>query len=228
MYQSDEGVTDQISGSVVLEDTDGKAIVKAGIKVEAGISSYMNQIPESVYTENENPSLSIPVTLEVTQGEKTVYTVSQRDFTTDGAADDSFSYDITNSINPDEAYEVSWTAAVFDKTVELAHVNVAKKDESKDPSDGGKDDGKDDVKDDGKDDGKNNGKDDGSGGDKKTPVTKPSDPGNGTGNKSTKTTNAGNAKTGDETPVVLYMLLAAAGLGGISLVIIKKKHIRKS
>lgn len=208
MYQADETVTEQIGGSAVLENTDGKAIVKAGIKVEDSISSYMNKIPESIYTENEAPSLSIPVTLAVTQGGKTVYTASERDYTADGSAEDSFSYDITGSINPDEAYDVSWTAAVFDKTVELAHVSVEKKDDGKDPSDDGKDDGK--------------------GGDKKTPGTKPSDQGGGTGSKGTKTTSAGNAKTGDETPIVLYLILAATGLGGIGLVIKKKKQVRKS
>lgn len=58
--------------------------------------------------------------LEVIQGGKTVYTASQRDYMTDGAADESFSFDITDSIDPDEAYQVSLKAAVFDKTVELA------------------------------------------------------------------------------------------------------------
>ena len=114
MYQADDEVTEQISGTAVLENKDGKTVVNTSIKIEDGIGSYMNRIPASVYTKNENPSLSVPVMLEVTQGGKTVYTASQRDYMTDGAADESFSFDITDSIDPDEAYQVSLKAAVFD------------------------------------------------------------------------------------------------------------------
>lgn len=231
MYQADDEVTEQISGTAVLENKDGKTVVNTSIKIEDGISSYMNRIPASVYTKNENPSLSVPVMLEVTQGGKTVYTASQRDYMTDGAADESFSFDITDSIDPDEAYQVSLKAAVFDKTVELAQTSAEKKDDGKDPGDGGKDPS-DDSKDPGDDGNKgtDDGKDDGTGGDDKKPGTKPSGQGNdtGSGTKGTKTTGAGNAKTGDETPVVLYLTLTAAAFGGVILILKKKKQIRKS
>ena len=236
MYQADDEVTEQISGTAVLENKDGKTVVNTSIKIEDGISSYMNRIPASVYTKNENPSLSVPIMLEVTQGGKTVYTASQRDYMTDGAADESFSFDITDSIDPGEAYQVSLKAAVFDKTVELAQTSAEKKDDGKDPGDDGKeDDGKDpsdDSKDPGDDGNKgtDDGKDDGTGGDDKKPGTKPSGQGNdtGSGSKRTKTTGAGNAKTGDETPVVLYLTLTAAAFGGVILILKKKKQIRKS
>ena len=236
MYQADDEVTEQISGTAVLENKDGKTVVNTSIKIEDGISSYMNRIPASVYTKNENPSLSVPIMLEVTQGGKTVYTASQRDYMTDGAADESFSFDITDSIDPGEAYQVSLKAAVFDKTVELAQTSAEKKDDGKDPGDDGKeDDGKDpsdDSKDPGDDGNKgtDDGKDDGTGGDDKKPGTKPSGQGNdtGSGSKGTKTTGAGNAKTGDETPVVLYLTLTAAAFGGVILILKKKKQIRKS
>ncbi|MEI1256773.1 alpha/beta hydrolase-fold protein [Blautia sp. JLR.GB0024] len=231
MYQADDEVTEQISGTAVLENKDGKTVVNTSIKIEDGISSYMNRIPASVYTKNENPSLSVPVMLEVTQGGKTVYTASQRDYMTDGAADESFSFDITDSIDPDEAYQVSLKAAVFDKTVELAQTSAEKKDDGKDPGDDGKDPS-DDSKDPGDDGNKgtDDGKDDGTGGDDKKPGTKPSGQGNdtGSGSKGTKTTGAGNAKTGDETPVVLYLTLTAAAFGGVILILKKKKQIRKS
>lgn len=70
MYAYDGGADGLIAGSItVLSDT-----VSLGFAADPAICAYMHTIPASSYTVNPAPALSVPLTLEVLDGETVVMT----------------------------------------------------------------------------------------------------------------------------------------------------------
>ena len=95
------------------------------MNIADGIEAYKNLIPESSYTQNTVPALSVPVTLQIIQNGKTVYESSDKEFTVDGAGTYEFAFDITGAVDTGQTYEVIWKAACFDRVIVLAKNEVA-------------------------------------------------------------------------------------------------------
>lgn len=124
MYQSDEAVTDLLSGEAAVNEADGSVTVEASLTLADGIESYRNTIPESSYTQDTVQSISVPVTLQVIQNGQVVYESSDKDVTADGTGTYDFSFDITGKVDTDQSYEIVWKAAVFDRVAVLAQSEI--------------------------------------------------------------------------------------------------------
>ncbi len=125
MYQSEDAVEELFDGAAAVDLTDGTLKVQASMNIADGIEAYKNLIPESSYTQNTVPALSVPVTLQIIQNGKTVYESSDKEFTVDGAGAYEFAFDITGAVDTGQTYEVIWKAACFDRVIILAQNEVA-------------------------------------------------------------------------------------------------------
>ena len=125
MYQSEDALEELFSGGTTVDLTDGTLKVQASMNIADGIEAYKNAIPESSYTQNTSPALSVPVTLQIIQNGKTVYESADKEFTVDGAGTYEFDFDITGAVDTGQTYEVIWKAACFDRVIILAQNEVA-------------------------------------------------------------------------------------------------------
>lgn len=117
MYKSDDAVESLLTGTATVSN---KGILKAEFEALAGIEEYYNLIPDSSYTEDGTPDLSIPLKIEIVQNGEVVYSVTERNHAINtGDVTETFKYDISKYVNLDAEYTITFKAAIFDRVVEL-------------------------------------------------------------------------------------------------------------
>jgi len=116
MYHSDEETEKLLHGSLMLEGTK----LRAEVEAEEGISRYLLQIPESAYTREAAPALSVPVRVEVMREGEIVAEFTDREVRMD-ASDRSTSLetDLTELMKTGEKLTIRLSASVFDRCVLL-------------------------------------------------------------------------------------------------------------
>lgn len=207
MYHSSEEVEALLTSKTTADTSKG---VKLNVTFKAlkGIEAYYNAIPTSSYTRNTNPDLSIPLKIEVVQDGKVVYSTVERNHTVNsGNTSEIFNYDISSYVDAKKEFTVTCKAAIFDRVVELENVTLNKTEEVVTPD-----------------------------GTQKptptpTPVTKPSTTVKPTTTTPTTTTKPGTttttgAKTGDTTPITLYVVIAVTACGIMAGMRMKRKVLR--
>ncbi|NCC44948.1 MAG: hypothetical protein EOM18_15525, partial [Clostridia bacterium] len=124
MYKSDASVDSIVSGKTTTSSTkDGLKLIGT-LNVNDKIANYLNKIPASSYTKDSNPALSIPLTMSVVQDGITVFQTVERDNMVKAAGSKEFTYDIKDSVNQDKAFDVVWSASIFDRTITLDKTTV--------------------------------------------------------------------------------------------------------
>lgn len=119
MYQYDAAVEEMLSGTVEV-DTENGVTVTAHFEGKSGIEEYFHTVPDSTYTKNANPELSIPLIVEVVQDGEVVYRHVENDFAINQEQKNgSFTYDVTQFVDTSKEYTVIWKAAMFDHVIEL-------------------------------------------------------------------------------------------------------------
>lgn len=117
MYKSDDAVESLLTGTATVSN---KGILKAEFEALAGIEDYYNLIPDSSYTKDGTPDLSIPLKIEIVQNGEVVYSVTERDHAINtGDLTETFKYDISKYVDLDAEYTITFKAAIFDRVVEL-------------------------------------------------------------------------------------------------------------
>ncbi len=211
MYQSDEAVEDLLTGKVTV-DTENGVAVKTVFEALKGIEEYYNVIPDSSYTKDSNPDLSIPLTIEVVQNGEVVFSAVERDHAINaGDLSEVFKYDITAYVDADAEYTITYKAAIFDRVVELASVTMNGPVDDEDESAGNDDET-----------GTNTGTDTGKDANNGTSAGTTTGTGNGTG-----TTAGSGVDTGDHAPIALYVVVMAAAVSVIAAMFLARKR-RKS
>lgn len=119
MYKSDEAIESLIKGGLTVVGTQ----VTAEFEALPGIEDYVYVAPESSYTKNESPALDAAITLTVTQNGKSVL----EDFTSHlGMTETStlvIDIDLANKVDGAQPFEVTLTANILDRTIELAKIS---------------------------------------------------------------------------------------------------------
>lgn len=119
MYQSNEAVDALLFGTLDIDTTSGVK-TEAQFEALAGIEDYYHTIPDSAYTVNANPDLSIPLIVEVVQDGKVVHTQVERDYVVNAQnMTASFQYDLTEYVDTAKNYDIVFKAAIFDRVVVL-------------------------------------------------------------------------------------------------------------
>ena len=203
MYHSDDIVETLLSGDITVEGTK----IKVEFEALTGIEDYYNLIPDSSYTDDGTPDLSIPLIIEVIQNGEVVYKVVERDHAINtGDTSETFKYDLAGYVDTTKPYSIVYKAAVFDRVVELKNVEVV--------------DGK--IVEETVDDGTANTPDTDEPSEDKPSEDKPSEDKTTTGTStSNKTTTV---KTGDSTSAMLYIILAAAA--AVTMLVVVKVRRR--
>ena len=117
-YVADEGIKSLLKATPSVND--GK--LKVEFKALEGIEEYYNQIPDSSYTEDGTPALSIPLVVEIEQNGEVVYRTDIRDNYVDADnLSNIFEEEIISgfalgdrTLNLKEKYTVTVKAAIFD------------------------------------------------------------------------------------------------------------------
>ena len=116
MYHSDAETEKQLHGSLMLEGTK----LRAEVEAEEGISKYLLQIPESTYTRDSAPALSVPLRIEVTREGETVAVFTDREVRMDASnRSASLEADLTELMKTGEKLTIRLSASVFDRCVLL-------------------------------------------------------------------------------------------------------------
>lgn len=119
MYKSDEAIESLIKGGLTVVGTQ----VTARMDSLPGIEAYQYTVPASSYTKNPNPQLDVALTLTVTQNGEPV----MQDRTSHHSASDIVSIviemDLAAYVDASQPFEVTLTANVLDRTIELAKVS---------------------------------------------------------------------------------------------------------
>ncbi len=119
MYKSDEAIESLIKGGLTVVGTQ----VTAKMDSLPGIEAYHYTVPASSYTLNPNPQLDVALTLTVTQDGEPV----MQDRTSHHSASDMISVvievDLAPYVDASRPFEVTLTAQVLDRTIELAKVS---------------------------------------------------------------------------------------------------------
>ena len=122
MYHSDDIVGTLMSGDVAVDGTK----LTVDFKALEGIEAYYNLIPDSSYTVDGTPDLSLPLIIEVEQNGEIVFSTVERDHVINtGDETSTFTYDLTGLVDASKEYTVTYKVAVFDRVVELKNVKVA-------------------------------------------------------------------------------------------------------
>jgi len=119
MYKSDEAIESLIKGGLTVVGTQ----VTATMDSLPGIEAYHYTVPASSYTKNPNPQLDVALTLTVTQNGETV----MQDRTSHHSASDMISVvielDLAPYVDAAQPFEVTLTANILDRTIELAKIS---------------------------------------------------------------------------------------------------------
>jgi len=118
MYHSDGTVGDYLAADAAIDAEAGKVTVS--FEALDGIENYYNNIPDSSYTEDNTPALSVPLKVEVEQDGKVVLCEVVRDnFVEDGKLAGEFTFDLPEGFDAEAEYTVTVKAFVFDGVYEL-------------------------------------------------------------------------------------------------------------
>lgn len=115
MYQSDEGLKDVLSGEITVNGTS----VNVNLEPKSDIQKYLNVIPASSYTENENPDLTIPIMIQVVQDGKVVHQQNETEIVNAESGAVTWNYDFSKYINGSKEYTIVLKAAMFDQVITL-------------------------------------------------------------------------------------------------------------
>ncbi|MBQ8619405.1 MAG: hypothetical protein IJ418_18140 [Clostridia bacterium] len=119
MYKSDEAIESLIKGGLTVVGTQ----VTAKMETLPGIEAYQYTVPASSYTKDQNPQLDVALTLTVTQNGKTAL----QDRTSHHSASDQISVvietDLAAHVDASQPFEVTLTANILDRTIELAKIS---------------------------------------------------------------------------------------------------------
>lgn len=119
MYKSDEAIESLIKGGLTVVGTQ----VTATMDSLPGIEAYHYTVPASSYTKNPNPQLDVALTLTVTQNGELV----MQDRTSHHSASDMISVvielDLAPYVDAAQPFEVTLTANILDRTIELAKIS---------------------------------------------------------------------------------------------------------
>jgi len=130
MYQSDEAVENLISGKLRIAAKDGLEVT---VELEAlkGIEDYYNMIPDSSYTKETNPGLSVPFSVQILQDGEVIHTQTEKNYViTPDKMKDTFTYDFSEYMTDmTKDYSIVFKAAIFDRVVTLDTVNTKESDE---------------------------------------------------------------------------------------------------
>ena len=115
MHKSDAAVENLLRGSASMQDG------HAHIRFEAmdGMEAYLYEIPESSYTKNAHPELSIPLVLEVQRGGKVMQRIEiAENAVSAGSFAAEYDVDLGDAANEDA--QLVLKAMIFDRVVTLA------------------------------------------------------------------------------------------------------------
>lgn len=119
MYKSDGAIESLIKGGLTVVGTQ----VTATMDSLPGIEAYYYTVPASSYTKNPNPQLDVALTLTVTQNGEAV----MQDRTSHHSASDMISVvielDLAPYVDAAQPFEVTLTANILDRTIELAKIS---------------------------------------------------------------------------------------------------------
>ena len=198
MYHSDTEAGQYLGADVVIDT--GLENVQVTFNAAEGIKEYYNYIPDSSYTEDNTPALSVPLTIEIVQDGEVVFSVTERDnYIEDDQLSAVHTYDLPAEFDAEAYYEVHVKAAVFDNVyevepaVEVQHTVVEEPDAN--------------VPDD----------------DEETDTNEGETPDANEGEEPEEGTSTKPVKTGDETPVMLYvvtLVMAAA----VAVIVLKRRR----
>ena len=122
MMHSDPEADSLLHGSVVCENGRIRAVLTA----DPDIAQYMNRIPDSSYTRESSPPLSVPLTLEIRQeNEKTVVCTDREAVLSQGSLTAALEADLPDTVDPDRGYTVVFRADLFDRTIVVAELEHA-------------------------------------------------------------------------------------------------------
>ena len=114
MHKSDAAVENLLRGSASMQDG------HAHIRFEAmdGIEDYLYEIPESSYTKNAHPELSIPLVLEVQRGGEVMQRIEiAENAVSAGSFAAEYDVDLGDAANEDA--QLVLKAMIFDRVVTL-------------------------------------------------------------------------------------------------------------
>ena len=123
MYHADDGVLSVMSGSVSCS---GSA-VHADVSVGEDVSKYFYTIPDSAYTKDRNPSLTVPLALVVVCGEEETIVYETAFEIEQGSAPESFAMDIElmDGLDASQDAVLELRACLFDRIAVLAACDVS-------------------------------------------------------------------------------------------------------
>lgn len=109
-YVADEGIKSLMKATSSVED--GK--LKVEFTALPGIEEYYNQIPDSSYTEDKTPALSIPLVIEVEQDGEVYRTETNGNYVDAENLTNVFETDLPAELDLTKEYTVTVKAAIFD------------------------------------------------------------------------------------------------------------------
>ena len=122
MMHSDPEADSLLHGSI----TCGNGRIRAVLTADPDIALYMNRIPDSSFTREAFPALSVPLTLEIRQGdEKTVVCTDREAVLSRNSLTAVLEAELPDTVDPDGGYTVVFRADLFDRTVIAAELEYA-------------------------------------------------------------------------------------------------------
>ncbi|MFI3201759.1 MAG: alpha/beta hydrolase-fold protein [Eubacteriales bacterium] len=121
MYTLADDIEDIINLTVSNNTDNNSLSISAEITIDDKISTYFNKIPDSIYTIDTNPSMTIPVMLKVVQNEKVVYSHMDNSKFIKEATSWSITQTLTEwemrDIDMESPYTISAIVSVLDKNI---------------------------------------------------------------------------------------------------------------
>lgn len=131
MYTTGGKIADSASGEMEAEVKDNKLNISAKLSLNEEFDQWMNTIPESAYTKNQNPDMVIPVTFKIEQNGKMVFTQVEMS-TVSGSTSLEFEKEIILSgsvadqenvvagdVDPSKNFTLSVFASLLDTNIDL-------------------------------------------------------------------------------------------------------------
>ncbi|MDN7242531.1 alpha/beta hydrolase-fold protein [Planococcus sp. N028] len=120
-FDTKGAIAQAVSGSVEVATREGRVSITGTVQFDDEIASYLNTIPASKYTMNQNPDLVIPVTVYIEQNGKRV--AAQTEFySMTGAGNLDISVEVVSAdLDLEQPYSVKVMASVLDTNVELGN-----------------------------------------------------------------------------------------------------------
>jgi len=123
MYHVGDEEEAVLTGELALDVGTGK--VTAKVEAASGIEAYFYEIPESSYTKNANPKLSIPLLVQLVQDGEVIHEYVERDFCMSKESKGNiYQYDFSQYVEEGKSYTIVYKAALFDKIIILDEVLV--------------------------------------------------------------------------------------------------------